>query len=88
MVIHKRLLEGLLIELHSAYMSAAYIKNLERCYFWLQNLGRNIEQLTDVHCTLCVKARPDPPSAKLIEWPENVGVFYKMHIDLLSPIYR
>lgn len=84
-VIPKVLQEGLLNELHGAHMGAAKMKNLARTYFWWPNLDKDIEHFVS-SCILCVEARPNPPLAKLIKWPDSVGVFDRVHVDFLGPV--
>jgi len=84
-VIPKILQEGLLNELHGAHRCVAKMKNLARTYFWWPNLDKDIEQFV-YSCTLCVEARPNPPLARLIKWPDSVGVFDRVLIDFLGPI--
>jgi hypothetical protein len=33
-----------------------------------------------------MEARPDPPLAKLMKWPDSVGVFDRVHINFLRPV--
>jgi len=62
------------------------MKNLARTYFWWPNLDKYIELFVS-SCILCVEARPNPPLARLINWPDSVGVFDRVHIDYLGPVF-
>lgn len=85
LIIPNKLKKGLLEELHFTHFGISKIKTLARSYVWWPGMDNDIEHFVK-GCHICSTARPDPPIAKIIKWPNSSKPMERIHLDFLGPL--
>ncbi|XP_026557986.1 uncharacterized protein LOC113437293 [Pseudonaja textilis] len=84
MVIPETLQKRVLTMLHEGHPGIVKMKALARSYAWWPGMDKQIETWV-ASCRKCQEARPNPPSALLLEWETPRGPWSRVHIDFVRP---